>query len=68
MPPGAGGKRKPRRWPGLETPRVINELTRRLITALRPPILDQFGIVSAIQNLVSEMTASGGPQIGWRPA
>lgn len=49
----------------LEMLRASIAESRRLITGLRPPILDQFGIVLAIQNLVSEMTASGGPQTVW---
>jgi PAS domain S-box-containing protein len=37
--------------------------TRRLISGLRPPILDESGVVDAIEYLVSERNARGGPEI-----
>ncbi len=37
--------------------------TRRLISGLRPPILDEFGIVAALDYLVCEHGQEGGPQI-----
>ena len=40
----------------------INE-ARRLMGGLRPAILDQFGIVAAIDNLVHEARKGGGPEI-----
>lgn len=40
----------------------INE-TRRLISGLRPPILDEEGIVAAIRYLISEHEKCGGPKI-----
>jgi PAS domain S-box-containing protein len=37
--------------------------TRRLISGLRPPILDESGVVDAVEYLVSEQNRRGGPQI-----
>jgi PAS domain S-box-containing protein len=37
--------------------------TRRLISGLRPPILDESGVIDAIEYLVSERNARGGPEI-----
>lgn len=42
--------------------RAIEE-TRRLISGLRPPILDELGIVEAIEYLVCERRLEGGPEI-----
>ncbi len=42
--------------------RAIDE-TRRLISGLRPPILDELGIVEAIEYLVCERRLEGGPEI-----
>jgi len=42
--------------------RAIDE-TRRLISGLRPPILDELGIVPAIEYLACEQEAHGGPKI-----
>jgi PAS domain S-box-containing protein len=42
--------------------RAIDE-TRRLISGLRPPILDESGIVQAIEYLVYEHEKHGGPKI-----
>jgi PAS domain S-box-containing protein len=42
--------------------RAIDE-TRRLISGLRPPILDEAGIVEAVDYLVCEHRQHGGPQI-----
>ena len=36
---------------------------RRLISGVRPPILDESGVVTAIAHLVHEQQAQGGPQI-----
>jgi PAS domain S-box-containing protein len=36
---------------------------RRLISGLRPPVLDAAGIVAAIESLVAERSGHGGPQI-----
>ncbi len=36
---------------------------RRLMTGLRPPILDQFGLVLAVENLCAELTGEDGPEI-----
>ena len=38
--------------------RAIDE-TRRLISGLRPPVLDEFGVVEAVQNLVYEHNRDG---------
>ncbi len=40
----------------------INE-TRRLISGLRPPILDEEGVVAAIRYLINEHEKRGGPKI-----
>ena len=37
--------------------------TRRLISGVRPPILDEFGVVTAIQGLIEETQRHGGPRI-----
>jgi PAS domain S-box-containing protein len=42
--------------------KAINE-ARRLISGLRPPILDELGIVEAVQYLIYENQDSGGPEI-----
>lgn len=36
---------------------------RRLMEGLRPPILDQYGVVSAIENLACEVQEGGGPSV-----
>jgi PAS domain S-box-containing protein len=41
---------------------AINE-ARRLISGLRPPILDELGIVEAVQYLIYENQDGGGPEI-----
>ena len=35
------------------------EEARRMITGLRPPVLDEFGLVPALQNLVADFTVEG---------
>jgi len=40
--------------------------TRRLISGVRPPILDEFGLVTAVQNLIDETQQQGGPVIEFR--
>ncbi len=37
--------------------------TRRLISGVRPPILDEFGVVTAIQGMIEETHARGGPRV-----
>jgi len=37
--------------------------TRRLIGGLRPPLLDQSGIVAAVEGLIAEARRDGGPEI-----
>lgn len=37
--------------------------TRRLITGLRPPILDELGLVAAVRHLAAEFESRSGPQI-----
>jgi PAS domain S-box-containing protein len=39
--------------------------TRRLIGGLRPMVLDESGVVAAIENLVAETEARGGPKIAF---
>ena len=36
---------------------------RRLIGGVRPPILDEMGIVAAVEHLVASTTSNGGPEI-----
>lgn len=48
---------------GLQLLRGCVEETRRLIGGLRPPILDQSGIVAAVEYLISEHRQDGGPEI-----
>jgi beta-phosphoglucomutase len=42
--------------------RAIDE-TRRLITGLRPPILDEMGVLDAVEYLIYEHRKQGGPEI-----
>ena len=54
-------------WKGLEVAknllsRAIDE-ARRLISGLRPPVLDELGIVDAVQYLVYEQTKNGSQDI-----
>ncbi len=37
--------------------------TRRLISGLRPPVLDESGVVAAVESLISERQGQGGPEI-----
>ncbi len=39
---------------------------RRLISGVRPPILDDSGIVAAVAHLVSEQRLQNGPEIEFR--
>ena len=39
---------------------------RRLISGIRPPILDEFGVVAAITHLVHDLEASGAGKIAFR--
>lgn len=48
---------------GLRMLRESISETRRLISGLRPPIIDEMGIVLAIEHLVNDYTTSGGPEI-----
>jgi PAS domain S-box-containing protein len=40
--------------------------TRRLISGVRPPILDEFGVVTAVQALIEDTLAHDGPTIEFR--
>jgi PAS domain S-box-containing protein len=49
-----------------ESVRLLREAmaeTRRLISGLRPPILDDSGVVDAIEYLISEQQPQGGPEV-----
>lgn len=48
---------------GLDMLRRSLAEARRLISGLRPPILDESGIVAAIGHLVHDITARGGPEV-----
>jgi len=54
-------------WKGFDSAaRLVCEAidqTRRLISGLRPPVLDESGIVEAVQYLVYECGKDGGPEI-----
>ena len=39
---------------------------RRLISGLRPPILDEMGIAAAIGHMINDVAAQGGPEIDYR--
>jgi PAS domain S-box-containing protein len=45
--------------------RALNE-TRRLISGVRPPILDELGVVSAVRGLIHEMSTGDAPDIEFR--
>jgi PAS domain S-box-containing protein len=45
--------------------RSAHRETRRLISGMRPPLLDEAGIVAAVENLVCECQDQGGPKIEW---
>ena len=40
--------------------------TRRLINGVRPPLLDEEGIVAAVKSLLAEEAESGGPELEFR--
>jgi PAS domain S-box-containing protein len=40
--------------------------TRRLISGIRPPILDEAGVVPAIKHLIHDIEAQGGPEVVFR--
>jgi PAS domain S-box-containing protein len=44
--------------------RSIDE-ARRLISGLRPPILDEAGVVAAIEHLIRDRTMQEGPEVGF---
>ena len=48
---------------GLDMLRRSLAEARRLISGLRPPILDESGIVAAIGHLVHDIAAQGGPEV-----
>ena len=48
---------------GIQLLRESIEESRRLVSGLRPPVLDEFGIVPAIEHLVDENQGHGGPEI-----
>ncbi len=47
---------------GMELLRESIAESRRLVAGLRPPVLEEFGIIPAIEHLVSESNADGGPE------
>jgi PAS domain S-box-containing protein len=40
--------------------------TRRLISGVRPPVLDEFGVVTAVQTLIEDNQMRGGPHIDFQ--
>jgi PAS domain S-box-containing protein len=51
---------------GIALVRQAHFEARRLIAGVRPPVLDESGVVQAISHLVHEMRRSGGPRIRLR--
>ena len=51
---------------GLDMLRRSLAETRRLISGLRPPVLDELGVLAAIGHMVRDITAAGGPEIDYR--
>jgi signal transduction histidine kinase len=51
---------------GLDMLRRSLAEARRLISGLRPPILDESGIVAAIGHLVHDIASQGGPEVEYR--
>jgi signal transduction histidine kinase len=48
---------------GIRLLRESIEESRRLVSGLRPPVLDEFGIVPAIEHLIEESGGAEGPQV-----
>jgi PAS domain S-box-containing protein len=51
---------------GLDMLRKSLAEARRLISGLRPPILDELGVVAAIGHLIHDISAQGGPKVEYR--
>ena len=54
---------KERRKEGLRTLKKCLAETRRLIDGVRPPLLDEQGVITAVRNLLAECEGDGGGQI-----
>jgi signal transduction histidine kinase len=52
---------------GLEMLRNGLAEVRRLISGLRPPVLDESGLVAAVEFLIQEAQQEGGPNIEFKP-
>jgi two-component system sensor histidine kinase UhpB len=52
--------------PGLQMLERAMAESRRLISGLRPPILDDSGIVAAIAHIIHDLRAQGGPEVDFR--
>jgi signal transduction histidine kinase len=50
----------------LELVRQAHSETRRLISEVRPPVIDEIGLATAISHLVHEQRKRGGPKIKFR--
>jgi PAS domain S-box-containing protein len=48
---------------GVEMLRNAHRETRRLISGMRPPLLDEAGVIAAVEELVCESREQGGPKI-----
>lgn len=48
---------------GLRLLRESIEESRRLVSGLRPPVLDEFGVLPAIEHLILDNRSEGGPNI-----
>jgi signal transduction histidine kinase len=50
-------------WEGIRLLRESIEQSRRLVSGLRPPVLDEFGVMPAIEHLLEENRRAMGPTI-----
>jgi signal transduction histidine kinase len=48
---------------GMRLLRASIEESRRLVSGLRPPVLDEFGVLPAIEHLLVEHAREGGPEV-----
>jgi signal transduction histidine kinase len=53
---------------GVELVRQAHSETRRLISEVRPPVIDEIGLETAVAHLVHEQRRHGGPKIEFRSA
>ncbi len=51
---------------GMKLLQQAHDEARSLISGLRPPVLDEFGVIQAVAHLVHEMARQKGPRIEYR--